>query len=77
MDACDMQNTKNACLGPPVVADELYPVAGILMSPMFAGAAMALSSFAVVMNSRYGLPALRLRSCEKNLSRFCAMCLPW
>jgi len=29
----------------------LYPVSGILMSPMFAGAAMALSSFTVVMNA--------------------------
>ena len=38
-------------IGIPVAAGVLYPVAGILMSPMFAGAAMALSSFAVVMNS--------------------------
>jgi len=35
----------------PVAAGVLYPVSGILMSPMFAGAAMALSSFTVVMNS--------------------------
>ncbi|WP_414903241.1 heavy metal translocating P-type ATPase [Sphingomonas flavalba] len=38
-------------IGVPVAAGVLYPVAGILMSPMFAGAAMALSSFAVVMNA--------------------------
>jgi Cu+-exporting ATPase len=39
----------------PVAAGVLYPVAGILMSPVFAGAAMALSSVSVVSNS------LRLR----------------
>ena len=38
-------------IGIPIAAGVLYPIAGILMSPMFAGAAMALSSFAVVMNS--------------------------
>jgi Cu+-exporting ATPase len=40
----------------PVAAGILYPVAGILMSPIFAGAAMAFSSVSVVSNS------LRLRS---------------
>jgi Cu+-exporting ATPase len=35
-------------IGVPVAADVLYPVWGILMSPMFAGAAMALSSSTVV-----------------------------
>jgi len=38
-------------IGVPVAAGVLYPVAGILMSPMFAGAAMALSSFTVVLNA--------------------------
>ena len=42
-------------LGIPVAAGVLYPVAGILLSPVFAGAAMALSSVSVVTN------ALRLR----------------
>lgn len=45
-------------IGVPVAAGVLYPVAGILMSPMIAGAAMALSSFTVVMN------ALRLNRTE-------------
>jgi Cu+-exporting ATPase len=38
-------------IGVPVAAGVLYPVFGVLMSPMFAGAAMALSSFTVVMNA--------------------------
>ena len=38
-------------IGVPVAAGVLYPVTGLLMSPMFAGAAMALSSFTVVMNA--------------------------
>ena len=38
-------------IGVPVAAGVLYPVAGILLSPMFAGAAMALSSFTVVTNA--------------------------
>ncbi len=40
----------------PVAAGVLYPVAGILMNPIFAGAAMAFSSVSVVSNS------LRLRT---------------
>jgi Cu+-exporting ATPase len=35
----------------PVAAGVLYPVAGILLSPVLAGAAMALSSVSVVLNS--------------------------
>ena len=42
-------------LGIPVAAGVLYPPFGLLLSPIFAGAAMALSSVSVVMN------ALRLR----------------
>jgi Cu+-exporting ATPase len=38
-------------IGIPIAAGVLYPVAGILLSPMVAGAAMALSSFTVVMNA--------------------------
>ena len=42
-------------LGIPIAAGVLYPFFGILLSPIFAGAAMALSSVSVVTN------ALRLR----------------
>jgi Cu+-exporting ATPase len=42
-------------IGIPVAAGVLYPVCGLLLSPVIASAAMALSSFSVVMNS------LRLR----------------
>ena len=38
-------------VGVPIAAGVLYPIAGILLSPMLAGAAMALSSFAVVTNA--------------------------
>ncbi len=43
-------------LGVPVAAGVLYPVLGILLSPMFAALAMSLSSVSVIGN------ALRLRS---------------
>ncbi|MDB5706714.1 MAG: copper-translocating P-type ATPase [Sphingomonas bacterium] len=46
-------------VGVPIAAGILYPVAGILLSPMFAGAAMALSSFTVVLNA-LRLNAVRL-----------------
>jgi Cu+-exporting ATPase len=43
-------------LGVPVAAGVLYPVAGILLSPIIAAAAMALSSVSVIAN------ALRLKT---------------
>ena len=42
--------------GVPIAAGVLYPVFGLLLSPVFAAAAMALSSVSVIGN------ALRLRS---------------
>lgn len=45
-------------LGVPIAAGVLYPVFGILLSPMIASAAMTLSSVSVILNS------LRLRKVE-------------
>lgn len=42
-------------LGVPVAAGVLYPITGLLLSPIIAAAAMSLSSVSVIMN------ALRLR----------------
>lgn len=38
-------------LGVPVAAGVLYPVFGLLLSPIIASAAMTLSSVSVIMNS--------------------------
>jgi Cu+-exporting ATPase len=45
-------------LGIPIAAGALYPVFGVLLSPIIAGVAMSLSSVSVISN------ALRLRAVE-------------
>ena len=44
--------------GVPIAAGVLYPVFGLLLSPMFAAAAMSMSSVSVIGN------ALRLRGAD-------------
>lgn len=48
-------------LGIPIAAGLLYPVFGILLSPMIAAAAMSISSLSVILNS------LRLNSVDLNI----------
>jgi len=38
-------------LGIPIAAGLLYPISGMLLNPMLAGAAMAMSSITVVSNA--------------------------
>ena len=45
-------------LGIPLAAGALYPFFGVLLSPIFAGAAMSLSSVSVITN------ALRLKTAK-------------
>ena len=45
-------------LGIPIAAGLLYPILGLLLNPVLAGAAMSLSSVSVIAN------ALRLRALQ-------------
>jgi Cu+-exporting ATPase len=46
------------CVGVPIAAGVLYPIWGVVLTPIFAAAAMAMSSVSVIGN------ALRLRRAE-------------
>jgi len=51
-------------LGIPIAAGVLYPIMGVLLNPMLAGAAMAMSSLTVVSNAN----RLRLFKAEREIS---------
>jgi Cu+-exporting ATPase len=63
LEGIDMRNIRQNlvwaflynALGVPIAAGVLYPVSGLLLSPIVASAAMSLSSVSVITN------ALRLR----------------
>jgi len=46
------------CLGVPIAAGVLYPLSGLLLSPVLAAAAMAASSVSVIASA---LPLRRVR----------------